>query len=230
MTETAGRQQIGRTRASAAGGSTLWAWAGAAAGVAGLAGIQASMAISAAYDPKTVHDPAQVAKGLGEHTNAIIVMHVTLMVATVLLPVFGAGLYRRLRGALPADSVLPLVAFSGLLLTAVATLMGTGLDTELIFGYGEDGTLSDEFLTMGSHWVGTIPWLWVGSGLTGVTVAVAALRHKAVPTWIGVVGLVLGGLALVTGMSPLQYMAGFPGPLAVALLGLGLALSRPRAL
>ncbi|ROO83345.1 hypothetical protein EDD29_0847 [Actinocorallia herbida] len=224
MTNTAGARQAQQS-GRAAGGS-LWAWAGAAAGVAGVTGIQASMAISAAYDPATVHDPAQVAAGLGEHTTALLVMHTAMMAATVLLPVFAAGLHRRLRRALPAESLLPAVAAAGLLLTAAATLLGTGLDTELIFGFGEDGTLSDEFLTVGSHWVGTIPWLWVGSGLTGVTVAVASLRHRAVPAWLGWTGVVLGGLTLLTGVSPLQYMAGFPGPLLVALLGLGFAFSR----
>ncbi len=204
----------------------LWAWAGAAAGAAGVAGIQASMAISAAYDPKTVHDAAKVAAGLGEHTTALVVMHTMMMAATVLLPVFAAGLFRRLRRSLPAGSLLPAVAASGLLLTSVATLIGTGLDTELLFGFGDEGTLSDEFLTVGAHWVGTIPWLWVGSGLTGVTVAVAALRHRAVPFWLGLLTAFFGGLTLLTGISPLQYMAGFPGPVTVLLLGLTLALSR----
>ena len=39
-----------------------------------------------------------------------------------------------------------------------------------------------------NHWVGTIPWLWVGAGVTGVAVAVAALRHGACRAWLGWVG------------------------------------------
>ena len=35
------------------------------------------------------------------------------------------------------------------------------------------------------HWIGTIPWLWLGAGVTGVAVAVAALRHGAAPRWLG---------------------------------------------
>ena len=47
----------------------------------------------------------------------------------------------------------------------------------------------------------------------GVTVAVAALRHGATSRWIGWVGAVLGGVTLLLGISPLQYMAGMTGPL-----------------
>ena len=74
------------------------------------------------------------------------------------------------------------------------------------------------------HWVGTIPWLWVGAGIAGVAVAVAALRHGATARWIGWVGAVLGGVTLFLGVSPLQYMAGMTGPIWLLLTALGLAL------
>ncbi|MCD0448339.1 hypothetical protein LO762_03890 [Actinocorallia sp. API 0066] len=207
-------------------GGVLWAWAGAAAGAAGVAGIQASLAISAAYDPDNRGDVVKIAEEFATTTTQLTVMHVTLMLATVLLPVFAAGLYRRLRARVPADSLLPSVAALGLVLTSVATLMGTGLDTELIFGAADDAAVSPEFLTFGSHWVGTIPWLWVGSGLTGVALAAASFRYRAVPRWLGAVAALFGGLTLLTGISPLQYMAGFPGPVLVLIAGLGLAFSR----
>ena len=75
-----------------------------------------------------------------------------------------------------------------------------------------------------NHWIGTIPWLWVGAGVTGVAVAVAAIRHGAAARWVGWVGLVLGGLTLLLGVSPLQYMAGMTGPVWLVVTALGLAL------
>ena len=41
--------------------------------------------------------------------------------------------------------------------------------------------------------------------------------------WLGWVGAVLGGLTLLVGISPLQYMAGFTGPILILVMGLGFA-------
>ncbi|MDV2477523.1 hypothetical protein ACFWDA_18080 [Rhodococcus zopfii] len=204
---------------------SLWAWAGAAAGLAGVAGIQASMAMGAAYDEDTAGDAAAITAEFAGQRTAMLVMHLTLMVATVLLLVFAAGLQRRLRIALPESSILPAVAAFGLVLTSAATLLGTGLDTELLFGLGEPGQMVPEVAVVASHWMGTIPWLWVGAGVSGLAVAVASLRHGAVPRWLGWASVVLGGLTLLTGISPLQYMAGFVGPVWVLVAGLGFAVA-----
>ena len=45
------------------------------------------------------------------------------------------------------------------------------------------------------------------AGLAGLAVY-AVGRLRAVPRWIGRVGLVMGGLAVLLGVSPLEYMAG----------------------
>lgn len=49
--------------------------------------------------------------------------------------------------------------------------------------------------------------MWVLVGLTGLAVYATSRLH-VVPRWIGRVGLVLGGLATLLGISPLEYMAG----------------------
>lgn len=211
------------------GPGSLWAWTGAVAGLAGVVGIQASMAMSAAYNERTAGNAVAIMTEFAGQRTAMLVMHLTLMVSTTLLLVFAAGLQRRLRAGTPEFSLVPTVAAFGLVLTSIATLMGTGLDTELLFGLGNTDQMVPEVAVFASHWMGTIPWLWVGAGVSGVAVAVAALRHRAAPRWIGWASVVLGGLTLLLGISPLQYMAGFTGPVWVLVAGVGFALADRRA-
>ena len=49
-------------------------------------------------------------------------------------------------------------------------------------------------------------------------------RTGGVPRWIGRVGLILGGITLLLGISPLQYMAGMTGPLWLLVTALGFCL------
>jgi hypothetical protein len=212
-------------------GSRRWAWAGVAAGLVGVVGIAASMQIDAVY---AATDAEAVVDRLATQVPAILVFHTATMLGVVLLVIFAAGLRRRLADQLPSRSLLPDVAAAGLGLVAVAGLLGSGLTTEFVFAVSdpEVGLVPEAAVVFG-HWVGTIPWLWVGAGLAGICVAVAALRHGAASRWLGWVGAVLGGLTLVLGISPLQYMAGMTGPIWLLVTALGLALgdrvSRTRA-
>jgi hypothetical protein len=210
--------------------SRAWAFVGAAAGLAGIVGIQASLQIDAVYNEKYAGDADRITDRLGDFVPQILALHFSMVIAAVLLLVFAAGLRRRLQAQAPAGSLLPDVASGGLLLTAVAALLGAGFTTEIVFGLeADDVSLDREFATMVGHWVGTIPWLWVGAGVSGVAVAVAALRHAAAPRWIGWTAAVLGGITLMFGISPLQYMAGFTGPVLVLLLGIGFAFGDRRS-
>jgi hypothetical protein len=195
------------------------------AGLAGLVSIGASMQIDAVYAPDVAGDPAAIVGRLAEQTGAILTFHTATMLGLALLVVFAAGLRRRLAGQLPSRSLLPDFAAAGLGLVAVAQLMGSGLTTEFVFGVSQpEDQLVPEAAVFFGHWVGTIPWLWVGAGIAGVAVAVAALRHGATARWVGWVGAVLGGVTLLLGLSPLQYMAGMTGPLWLLVTAFGLAL------
>lgn len=201
-----------------------WARAGALAGLFGMIGIGASTAAGAVYDPKVAGDAPAIVEKLADQTPALLIMHTFMLFATILLIPFAAGVRRRLATQTRAGSLLPDVAALGLVLASVAGLMGTGLDTEFIFGVNAaEDDLVPETAAFYGHWVGTVPWLWVGAGLAGVAIAVAALKQAAAPRWIGWVGALLGGLTLLVGISPLQYMAGFTGPLMVLVIGLGFA-------
>lgn len=201
-----------------------WARFGVAAGLSGIASIGASLGISAVYDEDNLGDAEKIVASLKDATGNLLAFHVLTMIACVTLVVFAAGLRRRLATQVSAGSVLPDVAAGGLMLAAVAGLMGSALNTEFIFGVNAPaGELVPEVGAMYGHWVGTVPWLWVGAGLTGVAVAIAALKQSAAPRWIGWVSAVLGGITLLFGISPLQYMAGFTGPILVLVIALGFA-------
>ncbi|SHN27158.1 hypothetical protein [Cryptosporangium aurantiacum] len=213
------------------GNSRAWAATGLAAGVTGFASIVASLQIDAAYLPETIGKPKEVVKALADQTTWILINHTFTIVTALLLLVFAAGLKRRLEAQAPVGSLLPAVASSGLGLVSVAGLLGSGLTTEFVFGiHAPEGELVPESADFYAHWVATISWLWVGAGVAGVAIAAAALRHSAAPRWIGWVGAILGGLTLVLGVSPVQYMAGFTGPIWLLVTALGFVLAdRPRA-
>ena len=149
-----------------------------------------------------------VTEALGQKAGVLFAFHSITTLGALLMIVFAAGLLRRLRrGA--GDSIAPTVAFAGMLGTAVVSVLGAGLDTEVMvpLAAGDQGTVPDSTASFYNNWIGTIPWVWVLAGLAGLAVY-AVGRLGVVPRWIGRVGLVMGGLAVLLGVSPLEYMAG----------------------
>ena len=203
-----------------------WAGFGLAAGLCGIVSIAASTATGAVYEKDIAGDPVAITDRLAEMTPQILVFHTATMLSTLLLVVFAAGLHRHLAQRVGSDSLLPTVASFGLMLVSVAGLMGTGLTTEFVFGVHEPDQLVPEAAVFFGHWIGTIPWLWAGAGLTAAAVATASLRHAAYARWLGWVSAVFGGLILLLAVSPLQYMAGMLGPLWVTIASAGLFFSR----
>jgi hypothetical protein len=191
--------------------SRRWALAGLGAGVAGVGTIVTSSMVNAVYDTDLQGDSPGIAAKLADQTTPMLAFHTFTMIGAVLLVVFAAGLHRRLQAGAPG-STAPMVAFAGVLGTAVVAVLGSGLDTEFIMGFLGDQEIDPSAAVMYNHWIGTIPWIWALAGLAGLAVFVVG-RSGGVPRWIGLVGLVLGGLTLLLGISPLQYMAGMTGPL-----------------
>jgi hypothetical protein len=189
-------------------GSRLWALAGLGAGILGVATIVTSSMVDVVYRDEFKGTTDGVAKALEDKTGVLFAFHSITTLGAVLMVVFAAGLLRRLRrGA--GDSIAPIVAFSGLIGTAVVSVLGSGLDTEFMMALatGDKDTVPDSSASLYNNWIGTIPWVWVLAGLAGVAIY-ATSRLSVVPRWIGRVGLVMGGLAMLLGISPLEYMAG----------------------
>ena len=201
---------------------TGWAWAGVGAGLAGITCIVGSSMAGAVYDDDVAGNAPAIMDRLAEQTGAIMLMHTGAMVSAVLLLVFAAGLRRRLAAATPAGSLLPQVALSGLLLVSVAQLMGSALTTEFVFGVKQPETLVPEAAAFFGHWIGTVPWLWVGAGVAALALGLAGRSFGVVAPWLVWTSLVLGGLTTLLGISPLQYMAGITGPLWLTIAAVGL--------
>lgn len=200
-----------------------WTLAGIAAGLAGIGTLVTSSLVDVVYADRFAGTTDGVATALQDKAGVMFAFHTVTALGAVLTVLFAAGLYRRLRAALP-DSTIPLVAFAGLFGTAVVSILGSGLDTEYMMSLAaRDGYVDDATSAMYNHWIGTVPWLWTLAGLTGLAVFAAA-RRGAVPRWTGRVGLVLGGLTLLLGISPLEYMAGVTGSVWLVVTAAGFAL------
>jgi hypothetical protein len=198
-----------------------WAGAGIGAALAGIGTIVTSSAVDVVYRDEFSHGSVDgVAEALADKTGVMFAFHSITTLGAVLMVVFAAGLYRRLRTAMP-DSTAPLVALVGLAGTAVVSVLGAGLDTEFAMPSTQDGiVIDDASAAMYNHWIGTIPWLWTLAGMAGLAIFVA-YRRGAAPRWIGLVGLVLGGLTVLLGVSPLEYMAGMTGSLWLLVTAIG---------
>lgn len=218
-----------------AGEKTSGAWA--IAGIAGAASSFAAVALSMMLSPEYVEGAQITAERISEEliakTPILIAFHVLALAAAMLNIVFAAGLRRRLRDALGPRSLVPFVAFAGMLLVAVAQMMGTGLDTEFLFGADDPSFFLPSDVGLYSHWVATIPWVWFGGGIAGIAVAAASVTpqnpERSVPTWISMTGWLLGGLTLLVALSPLQYLAVLPGTIWLGLTALGFAAFDRRA-
>ena len=205
-----------------------WILAGIGAGVTGIVGGIAGSMVNAVYDPDLSGDAAGITDRLSDQVPQILVFHTATMISCVLLVLFAAGLHRQLVRRTGPDSLVPGVAVAGLGLVAVAQLIGAGLTTEFAFALAQDPDLVvPEVAVFFNHWIGTVPWLWGGAGLTGLAMAVATFRQGAYARWIGWTSLVLGGLTALFLISPLQYMAGMTGPVWLVVVSLGLLRSRP---
>ena len=198
----------------------LWALAGVGSAVMLATTIVTSSMVDLVYRDEFAADNTGIAAAMADRTTVLFVLHSAGMLAAVLLVVFAAGLHRRLREVAP-DSIAPMVAFSGLVGTSVVAVMGAGLDTEFMVPLAMgDAATSDAATAVYNHWIGTIPWLWTLAGLAGLALHVVA-RAGGVPRWIGRTGLVLGGLTVLLGISPFEYMAGLTAFLFLLPVSLG---------
>ena len=198
-------------------GGRGWAVAGLFAGVAGLVTIAASSLADGVYDKSVAGDPPGIVDKLADQIPQILVMHTGATISAVLLLVFAPGLRRFIAAGVPRGSLLPDVAAGGLMLVAVTQLMGSALTTEFVFGLTDPEQVVPENAVFFGHWIGTVPWLWIGAGVSAMALGRAGRGFGVVPTWLTWTCLAMGALTTLLGISPLQYLAGMTGPLWLTL-------------
>jgi hypothetical protein len=199
----------------------LWALAGVGAALSGVATVVTSSMAGTVYEPRFARDVTGLSDAMVSDAPVLLIFHVVTVLGAILAVVFAAGLHRRLSAAPAGDSALPLVAFAGMFGTAVVSILGSGLDTEFVVPMLAGETVDDTAASTYGHWIGTVPWVWVLSGLTALSLHVAS-RRGLLPRWLGRVGLIFGVLILVLGVSPVQYMAIVPGVVWLMATSLGL--------
>ena len=208
-----------------------WVLAGLCAGVASLVSIVASSMADAVYDRTVAGDARATTAALADQVPQILLMHTSALVSAVLLLVFAPGLRRLIATRCVAGSLLPDVAAGGLMLVSVAQLMGTALTTEFVFGLTDPARALPENGVFFGHWIGTVPWLWVGAGVAALALGLAGRAFAVVPTWLAWTSLVLGTVTTLFGLSPLQYLTGMTGPLWLTITSVGLlAQKSPRTM
>jgi hypothetical protein len=199
-----------------------WAWAGVGAGLCGIALFFVAPAVDDVADPLYLDNALLVAELEGA-APLVWAFQVITTLAAGLLVVFGAGLRRRLAEHEPVGSLLPNIAFSGLLLTAALCLVGGGISTELFWYLTDVDRTDPDTIGAALNTFSTMPWVWTASGLASGALAVAALRHGSAPRWIGWTSVVLTALVVLTQIVPLQYLALAPVSLWLVIAGIGLA-------
>lgn len=198
-----------------------WALVGAATGL--LSAIALFGVSILPIDDADLADNAQVLSKVADVEVRIWIFQTSSVLIALGLVVFGAGLHRLLRRGVPADSLLPTVAFSGTVLTATMVLVGGGISTELFWSLVHDTEIDPD--TVASHLAvfNTMAWVWAGLALTMGALAVAVRRFGVAPRWIGRMSSGAVALVALTQVVPLQYLAVVPGILWLITVGIGLA-------
>ena len=124
--------------------SRLWALAGVGSGLLGAATIVTSSAAGFVYRDEFSHGSVDgIAEAMGDQAGLLFAFHSITALGALLMVVFAAGLFRRLRATV-ADGLAPVVALVGLAGTAVVSVMGSGLDTEFMMAAAQDDLSVDD--------------------------------------------------------------------------------------
>jgi hypothetical protein len=200
-----------------------WARCAIGAGVLGVATFMTTGAM--VTDTDALADNAEVAQLLTDKAVWVWLYQVMGVTTALLIAVFGAGLYRRLAQQAPAQSIAPILSVGGLWLTSALTLVGSGICTEMFHGLRQDtDALDPDTLAAQLAIFNTMGWVWIGAVLTTASVAIVGLKHDAVSRRLAIGSVVATGLAVLTNITPFQYMA-MP-VIALWLIGAGISFAR----
>lgn len=141
------------------------------------------------------------------------------------LVIFGAWVFTRLREVEPEGALTPLVAGGGCIITAAMLAMAAA-HTQLIGSYVPTDIV-DPAVPLALHTLAQnlFAGAWCSLALVAGAVAVAALRRRVLPTWLGGVSAFITALLLVLQIV-VPWAGWFPAAIWLIVAGIGLR-SRP---
>jgi hypothetical protein len=186
----------------------------------GLAAIGAMLGTGAGFSVTDDLPVATMIEKLDAASSGLLLGGALQAVVAMALVVFGAWIARRLREVEPPGSTLSMVAFGGFGLAAAMAAVA-GAHTQLVSG---DASLYvDPAVPLALHameeslFAAAFCVLAVAAG----AVAVAGLRHRVVPTWLGGVSAFITALLLVLQVV-VPWAGWFPGAVWLVVVGVGM--------
>lgn len=197
-----------------------WMLAPAVGGVA-IAGVMGSGAGFSVTDDL----PVETMLGkLEEANSSLLLVGAVQALAAMALVVFGAWIFTRLRAVEPAGALTSLVAGGGCLLTAAMMAMAAA-HTQLVVD-SQDSVDPAIPLTLHTLEENFFAASWCSLALVAGAVAVAALRHRTLPTWLGGVSAFVAVLLVVLQIV-VPWAGWFVGAVWLVVAGFGLRVREP---
>ena len=197
-----------------------WAWWGVAS-VALF--VVASLLPFPAVSEGSQNDPAQLQDALAGHGGEILIRNGVSWWAAAALVVFLVGLHRHLATHHDPGSLVPGVAQAGSMVTGAGLFIGYGMLAAIGGAVLSDvpaPTLASVYAVGDGLAYGT----WTAIGLVCGAVALAGLRGRGVPRWLGYVSALFA--VLFAGLAFFPFLSWFPGLLWVLAVSLGLRFGR----
>lgn len=156
-------------------------------------------------EPPDADEPVQeIVDHYVDNKDSIIAGAVLTVLAATLLVFFGAILRQILDPRGGGDSILPRVAFAGTVVIAV----GGGIDQSLSFALAETADDIDPVAVQAlqAYWDHDFIPFAIGQALLFLGAGLAIVRYRALPVWLGWLGILVG----LAAMTPAGFIA-FPG-------------------
>jgi len=192
-----------------------------AIGVVAIAGVMGSGAGFSVTDDLPVE--TMLAK-LEDANSSLLLVGAAQALAAMALVVFGAWIFARLRAVEPVGALTSLVAGGGCLLTASMMAMAAA-HTQLVVD-SQDAVDPAVPLTLHMYEESLFAGAWCSLALVAGAVAVAALRHRVLPSWLGGVSAFFTVLLVVLQVV-VPWAGWFVGAVWLVAAGFGLRVREP---
>lgn len=182
--------------------------------VAAMMGPAAGFSVTDDLPVETMLDKLDAAR------SSLLLLGGVQALSAMALVVFGAWIFARLRQLEPAGAMTSLVAAGGSILSAAMVAMAAAHTQLATYDPAE---VVDPAIPLTLHTLeeNLFAGAWCSLALVAGAVAVAALRHKRVATWLGVVSAFIAVLLVVLQVV-VPWAGWFPAAVWLVVVGIGL--------